>query len=286
MDVPPDSPAVTDLARVEFESGTFDALRAAHFTRRFPPHFHQTFAVGVVEAGTVQIRTHRGEWLARPGSILAFAPGEVHGADPVTAEGYSYRMIYPSVDYIAGIRACPASADGLGGPRLFHAPVLDAPALGRRLLGMHAALMAGGGERAVELRLVVWLHDLFASQLSPCDSVDVATHAHLAVATRARRYLEEHYAESVRLADIADECGLSPFHLIRVFRRVIGVSPYAYLVQYRVNRAQSMLTQGRTVSAIAHACGFSDQSHLTRTFKKAVGVPPGQYVRQVGPTAA
>jgi len=62
----------------------------------------------------------------------------------------------------------------------------------------------------------------------------------------------------------------------------MGVPPYAYLVQLRVNRAQAMLCAGSSVSDVAYACGFCDQSHLNRMFKKAVGVPPGKYVRQAG----
>ena len=46
--------------------------------------------------------------------------------------------------------------------------------------------------------------------------------------------------------------------------------------------SQVMLCSGSSVSDVAYACGFCDQSHLNRMFKKAVGVPPGQYVRQVG----
>ena len=79
---------------------------------------------------------------------------------------------------------------------------------------------------------------------------------------------------------------MSPYHLIRVFRRAVGVTPYAYLVQLRVNRAQAMLCQGLSVSDGAYSCGFSDQAHLTRTFKKSVGVPPGRYVRSVRERAA
>jgi AraC-like DNA-binding protein len=97
----------------------------------------------------------------------------------------------------------------------------------------------------------------------------------------AQHYMRQRFAQSVRLASVAQECGLNTFHLIRVFRRVVGVPPYAYLVQLRVNRAQTMLSEGSSVADVAYSCGFSDQSHLTRTFKKVLGVPPGQYVRSI-----
>ena len=72
---------------------------------------------------------------------------------------------------------------------------------------------------------------------------------------------------------------MSPFQLIRKFRRAVGVTPFAYLAQYRVNRAQALLAAGNSLSDVAYSCGFSDQSHMTRAFKQAVGVTPGQYLR-------
>jgi AraC-like DNA-binding protein len=98
--------------------------------------------------------------------------------------------------------------------------------------------------------------------------------------------MSERFAQPVRLSAMAELCGMSSFQLIRVFRRVVGVPPYAYLVQLRVNRAQTLLCQGSSVADVAYTCGFSDQSHLTRTFKKALGIPPGQYVRSVRQSAA
>jgi len=65
----------------------------------------------------------------------------------------------------------------------------------------------------------------------------------------------------------------------------VGVTPFAYLAQFRVNRAQEMLAAGNSLSDVAYSCGFSDQSHMTRTFKQAVGVPPGQYARSRRATA-
>jgi hypothetical protein len=47
----------TEVARVELSCGTFDALRAVEFTSSFPPHFHDTFAIGVIESGATRLRT-------------------------------------------------------------------------------------------------------------------------------------------------------------------------------------------------------------------------------------
>jgi AraC-like DNA-binding protein len=96
---------------------------------------------------------------------------------------------------------------------------------------------------------------------------------------RTRRFLDEHYAESVSLLDLARLTGLSPYYLHRSFCRKIGMPPHAYQVQVRVTRARSLLRRGRTISDAASSAGFVDQSHFSRHFKRLTGVTPGQFLQ-------
>lgn len=67
---------------------------------------------------------------------------------------------------------------------------------------------------------------------------------------------------------------------MRTFRRSIGLSPYAYLTQIRVEAAKKLLNEGASIADVASDIGFTDQSHLTRHFKRITGVTPGQYLPQ------
>lgn len=262
------------MARASTRMGYVDALRAEHFVEPFPPHFHETFAIGVVESGAACISTHRGAFTATAGSILAFAPGEVHAAFPIGERGYSYRMLYPPAGFGSENDGMHADGDRWS----FQSPVIEDAALRRQFIRVHEPFMEGGsGEEARD-------------ELSDLVCRLVARHAGMGkrhrladrhLAERACAYLRDHMAERVRLSVVADACGMTVFHLIRVFRRAVGVTPHAYLVQLRVNHAQRLLGAGVRVSDVAYSCGFSDQSHLTRIFRRSVGVPPGQYLRQV-----
>jgi AraC-like DNA-binding protein len=276
--------AVTDIARVELSCGSFDALRAIHFSRRFPPHFHDTFAIGVVESGATRLHTRRGQWVARAGTILAFSPGEIHGAEPLSADGYTYRMVYPTVEFMREIGIDRSRLESRA--PLFRVPVIEDPSLGRTLQRAHPPLMDGSSAASAETLLLTGLRQLVARWGADRRGTSDTDGAHQAIVERVQGYLHERFAQQVRLSTLAQVCGLSPFHLIRVFRRVVGVPPYAYLVQLRVNRAQAMLCEGWSLADVAYSCGFSDQSHLTRTFKSAVGVPPGKYARSKRAKAA
>jgi AraC-like DNA-binding protein len=244
---------------------------------RYPPHFHDTWAVGVIEAGLLRLRTARGEWLGGQGTILAFAPGEIHSAEALAPGGYRYRMVYPSADMMQDIGA---SARGTT-DSLFETPVFVDHDLAGKLVNAHQPLMNGEWGAEAESRLIAALRALWRTHRGTRSHAGAHDPADLTTIERARGYLGSRFSKPVRLARIAAECGLNAFQLIRVFQRVLGVTPYAYLVQLRVNRARNLLHQGVSVSEVAYSCGFSDQSHLTRVFKKAVGVPPGAYRRAV-----
>ena len=94
---------------------------------------------------------------------------------------------------------------------------------------------------------------------------------------RAKDYLAAHVDEQVELEQLARAAGLSPFHLIRVFRKATGMTPHNWLVDRRVHLACNLLREGLSATHVAARCGFSDQSHLTRVFKSRLGVTPGQF---------
>jgi AraC-like DNA-binding protein len=95
---------------------------------------------------------------------------------------------------------------------------------------------------------------------------------------RVREYVETHLCESIDLAALAGIAGLSLYHFARAFKQSAGVTPHHYLVERRVSRAQEMLARTEmSLSEIALATGFSDQSHFARHFRQTLGTTPGQF---------
>jgi AraC-like DNA-binding protein len=86
--------------------------------------------------------------------------------------------------------------------------------------------------------------------------------------------------EPADLASTAREAGLSPFHFLRVFSRVLGVTPHQYLVRSRLRRAAHLLAEAdRPVTDVALDAGFADLSNFVRTFHRAAGVSPRAFRR-------
>lgn len=94
---------------------------------------------------------------------------------------------------------------------------------------------------------------------------------------RAKAYLRERFNDPVSLEELAAACGLSRFHLAHAFTKEAGMSPHAYQVHVRIERARSLLQKGVSPAAAAASLGFADQSHFTRHFKRIMHVTPKQY---------
>jgi|SRR5581483_8974101 len=99
-------------------------------------------------------------------------------------------------------------------------------------------------------------------------------------AVEAALWIDANAHEPIDLEAAAAEAGLSPFHFLRLFRDVLGVTPHQYLVRCRLRRAARLLAQDvRPVTDIALDVGFADLSNFVRTFHRAAGVSPRGFRR-------
>ncbi|HEY8314405.1 MAG TPA: AraC family transcriptional regulator [Candidatus Baltobacteraceae bacterium] len=95
---------------------------------------------------------------------------------------------------------------------------------------------------------------------------------------RAKRFIEFHAFEQLRLEDIASDIGLSPFTALRQFRSATGTTPHAYLLEIRLLRAKQLLeTTGDSIQEIASKVGFGDLAYFSRFFKSRTGLSPSSY---------
>lgn len=96
---------------------------------------------------------------------------------------------------------------------------------------------------------------------------------------RVKELIDARYAEDLSIADLAVAAGLSPYHLMRQFRRQIGLPIHAYQIQRRIEASKQLLASGLAVVEVALDVGFADQSHFSKRFKDLVGASPASYQR-------
>jgi len=112
-----------------------------------------------------------------------------------------------------------------------------------------------------------------AEKLSPTVKMELKTRIQKAV-----EYISENYAENISLDTLASITGMSKYHFARIFKQVVGMNPYEFLGQKRIESAKMYLKNTHlSPSEIAYEVGFTNPNSFYRFFKKTVKITPVQF---------
>ena len=282
----------------------FEVLRTTYQSQTFARHSHDTYTLGLVLGGAGTFWCRGTERFASKGDIVVIPPGEVHtGSVGYGVDSLSYLAIYLPVG-LASLHAEFAGTLGGKAPEFGSVVVRDSSvrrayraldqAIGSddAFLHGHSPKNANAGadfdEAAAETAACVAITELIgrhAQRHHQKDTLDQeqAIVREPRIVSVVRDVLEDSYAraEETSLQMLAQRTGVTPFRVIRAFRKATGLAPHQYLIQVRVERARQFLAEGAVPSVAALMTGFADQSHLTYHFKKHLGITPGNYRRCV-----
>jgi AraC family transcriptional regulator len=239
---------------------------------------HSQTSIAIVAAGTFQYRSTAGRDLMAPGSLLLgnagdfFECGHEHGAGDRCLSFWYAPEYFESLAADAGIRGTRPAL------RMQRLPPLRAlsPLVARACAGLAAGTDVAWEE--LGLRLATLTVQL-AADVRPRPSPPPAAVARV---TRSVRAIERHPDAPLALRSLAREAGLSPYHFLRTFERLTGVTPHQYVLRARLRQAALLLTaEPARILEIALECGFGDLSNFNRTFRAEFGVNPRAY-RQAG----
>ncbi|GAB7021665.1 helix-turn-helix domain-containing protein [Salidesulfovibrio brasiliensis] len=241
----------------------------------FPNHTHPVHSVGIMDAGGCYCRQPgMGSSFVRAGEVALFNPGLVHSG-VITSPGtrISYWVVSFGDQMLERAARELAEKDGL--PEFRSVVVQDR--LIHRVLRELGVTVAGRAER---LALDTAVSRASAALLSRHCEIRprVPGSPEPRAVKRAREYLHENLSGEVTLEQLAGVAGLSRYHLLRVFRDVLGLPPHGYHMQLRIEHAKRLLREGCRFSEVALESGFSDQSHFSNTFRRYTGATPSQYI--------
>jgi AraC-like DNA-binding protein len=157
--------------------------------------------------------------------------------------------------------------------------VITDPDIWRWLSGAHRLAMAGDDTAAAEEAMVSGVSLLFERY-----GTHRLVHSEAGcprTVNRAVEFLQVHACEHIGLEDASRASGVSVFHLIRLFQKHLGLTPYAYLTQVRIAKSRQLLRLGGPVAQVALDVGFADQAHFTKRFKQLTGTTPALYARSM-----
>jgi AraC-like DNA-binding protein len=263
-----------DFARPEGLTGLV-VMRARWVKQAFQVHAHDFYTVALNYRGGGVFDCRGSEREATPGTCNLMAPGELHTGRPTAEPGWIYRSLHIAPELFGSLLHGVDYRGRL--PGRFNSPLSDDAVLAERLLRTFETFERGDSLLENESALLSVFERLLSAHLAPArDSITVGWEPE--AVRRVREWLDEHSEENVSIGELAELVGLSPWYLVRTFKRHQGLPPHRYQTMARVHRARTLLLAGGRLSDVAADVGFYDQSHLNRAFKSVLGVSPGRYL--------
>jgi AraC family transcriptional regulator len=237
---------------------------------------HDGFSVSYVRKGSFGYRFRGESFELVAGSVLAGYPGD---------EFMCTHDHHVCGDECLSFQLTPALVEAIGqGTERRTAEIWRAGALPPlpelMVLGELAQTAAGTGSIGID-ELGMLLASRFVEavcgrkrkppEVRPCDRRR---------AVETALWIDAHSHQSIDLESAAKQAGLSSFHFLRLFARVLGVTPHQYLVRSRLRHAARLLSDdARSITDVALDVGFADLSNFVRTFHRAAGVSPRHFRR-------
>jgi AraC-like DNA-binding protein len=232
---------------------------------------HGDYCIAAVTAGTFRYRAAQGTAVMAPGAMLLGNAGACYECGHEHAAGDRCLSFHYAPEFLETVVAETPGARKLG----FDAPRMPPLREFARLLAEAEIARDDGDKNALE-EIALRLAGGVAATLAGAEEAPRQPNRFdQRRVSEAVRRIEFAANEPLALADLASETATSPFHFLRSFRRMTGLTPHQYVLRTRLHRAAVRLRlSDEPVSAIAFEAGFNDLSTFNRRFRRVMGVTP------------
>ena len=251
-------------------------------TLPYAEHFHAAFSFGLILEGGTCFTLMGQPHTALKGDMALIGPGLPHSCNPLQGQARSYHMAYFDAAWFTQ-RICRTL--GIAGEYTIARPVVRDAALFQQGLAALEAFCRGEDDAETLFTdffaLLQKKHGCLADAQLAGNKMDasIAAASRLLEAQNAAANESSLSDSHAPVTSLARRAGLRRESFSRAFRRTAGLPPKAWLHCLRLEKARTMLRQGKSIAEAALAAGFADQSHFHRTFVKFYSVTPGCYQR-------
>lgn len=278
---------VGDMIKNKFHQltwcGGIDLLDMSVEGEVFGKHSHDAFAIGIMEQGVGGNFVRGAKHVFPQNSISLMNPDELHTGFSV-AGALKYKMLYVS-------ESAMKNTLGVRNGYYFHTCVAkDRSNLIQKRLAAISFILESPKDHGWKLQVDALLTDVlnlvmrcYAGLATSLDGQEVAAIRQAkdyldALATTLKNPLGAASNTAVSLEDLAAMVGLHPNYFLNVFKKHVGISPYAYWMTRRMQCAKHLLSTGCASLDVVDQLGFYDQAHFIKTFKRFFGVTPRQLI--------
>jgi AraC-like DNA-binding protein len=238
----------------------------------FKSHLHHTLGIGAVDQGEVSYTVNGKEASLAPGSLVIINPETLHACNPANQKERSYYMLHLDMNWCFQVQESMWQIDRFVGVEKIR---IDDEVLYGQYCKTSICLM----DETIDLQeKEQMLFDLVSELFSvACSPQTIKTESRYPI-EKLKLLLAEDLQKDLPLNFLADKINANPYTLIRSFKAVTGITPHAYRMNCRIERARELLRQGWDIAETALECGFFDQSHFHRYFKAMTTITPKEYL--------
>lgn len=240
-------------------------------------HHHCMFSVAAVKTGEVLVELNNNEPLTlKKDGLVVFNPQQVHRSIFKDNFTNGFYELYLNRSW------CTSIQNKIFGQNLDYIDIdtnfLESAELYGRFVTMMDAILKDKKGLNFEKVLESFAYELFENH---CDInyLNKKSEPYYNILNTARQYIMRNIDRDITLDMLSKYLGFSKSYIIKIFKDSYGQTPYAYILNIKINKAKNLISTEKNpnIGEIAYATGFYDQSHFTKSFKKIYGVSPNFY---------
>lgn len=239
-------------------------------TQPFPSHTHEYYVIGLVERGSRKMICKGNSFDISYDDIIIFNPLDSHMCVQSDNESFYYKGVNISPKIMKNF-----AQEITGEPTmpLFSECVIKSDEIKEYILSLHSLILSDSSAFEKEELILLLLSRLIEQYAKPF----LCTIGFEENIERVCTFVKNNCEEHITLKQMSELAGMSKSTLLRTFIKFRGITPYRYLQNVRINKAQELLKSGSSPTDAALESGFYDQSHLNNTFNKFLGFPISVY---------
>ena len=238
-----------------------------HSNDKFTKHYHDTYTIGLTYKGVIKTYNANQSFDSYEYSIRINNPGEVHAG---RSFNWSHVNFYPTVEIMSDLyeqiffeKKIPC----------FQRHIVDNKLLFLKLHNFFDSYFKNEDKMLIESNLIDALSNLILSSVIYTKSYK-QIFEDKKIIKNTYEFINDSIDTNFTLDALALNVNLSKYHFLRLFKNEFGLTPHAFIVNERLNRANNLIQKGLGISEASIQVGFNDQSHFSRNFKKYFGYTP------------